>query len=744
MKRMISFLLGLGLGVSALAGRSLMAERALMDSARMVPPKMRMEWLYQHGEKPRIKEGGLRAEADSGLKLVGKWGRGPAAEVTGKDTLVVLTLGSEVALLNFSNPDSPVVLSEIQFPSLTAQSYLVDSLLYTSSNADLEVWNISDPDSPVQRGTLPAPVGDFWIRDTFLYHIRRDTFHVLSIANSANLHDLGSCVESGSVTTGSGNTVVVCQGGGLAFVDVSNPANPHQVGTYSCGHALSATARGNLVCASYEETADPYPVRFITLDISTPSSPRLLGKLNDLGGYDIFLDGPLAFVSGRDQSKEPFQIISIVDSAHPAFVDSCRTTQDANWGVWSSPSLNRAFVADGGDGLAVVDVSNLNDPVLDTFALVAATAEDVAVQGSYCYVADGLAGLRVLDISNPNVPHEVGSLDTSYMGSWSYSVAVQDSFAFFNLYHPWFRTADISDPTNPRLAGGCSYPPNEEPKAIVVRDTFAYAAMSYDFNVINVARPREPVVVGTCGLPYMTYDLGLQGTLAYVPNGISLQVVDVATPDSPHVIGSWNGIAFGLDVRDTILYVVGQQVLNTISVANPAALYLLDSLPLPFITFDVVVTDSVAYVGGYQKLQAVDVSDSRNLKLLGAAWIPPYAIHRLTYEQPHIYVACTDGGVSIIDTLQTGVSEGPSGLLKMEVQAVPTVTAGRVKLLSGNTGPWQGPVTVFDASGAKVSGAMTDRNGEVDFANAPSGVYLLRYGTEKGSGIVKVVKTTRR
>jgi hypothetical protein len=232
MKRTFVLLLGLGLAVVAVAGWSRMGERAMMDSARAVPPKMRMEWMYERegSRDQEIKgssDGRWRTEAESGLVLRGKWGRGPAAEVTGKDTLVVLTLGSEVALLSFAEPDSPRVLSEIQFPSLTAQSYLVDSLLYTSSNVDLEVWNVSDPTQPVKRGQLLGQVGDFWIRDTFLYFIRRDTFHVISIANSANLYELGSCVESGSVTTGTGNTVIVNQNGSYAFVDVSNPASPH-------------------------------------------------------------------------------------------------------------------------------------------------------------------------------------------------------------------------------------------------------------------------------------------------------------------------------------------------------------------------------------------------------------------------------------------------------------------------------------------------------------------------------------
>ena len=234
MKRTIVLLLGVGLAVVAVAGRPLMNERVLMDSARTVPPKFRAEWLHERmsSDQCRVTNTGAAAvDSGSGLRLLSKWGRGPAAEVTGKDTLVVLTLGSEVALLNFAQPDSPQVLSEIQFPSLTAQSYLEDSLLYTSSNADLEVWNVAGPTQPVKRGQLLGAVGDFWIRDTLLFYIRSDTFHVISIASPSNMYQLGSCVESGSATTGSGSTVVVCQGSGFAFVDVSNPASPHEIAT---------------------------------------------------------------------------------------------------------------------------------------------------------------------------------------------------------------------------------------------------------------------------------------------------------------------------------------------------------------------------------------------------------------------------------------------------------------------------------------------------------------------------------
>lgn len=726
----------------AAAGRPGMDERALMDSARSVPPKLRLEWLRKRGIEMPGYAGGPKS--DSGLRLVSKWGRGPAAEVTGEDTLVVLTLGSEVALLSFADPDSPRVLSEIQFPSLTAQSCLVDSLLYTSSNADLEVWNVSDPTQPVKRGELLGPVGDFWIRDTFLFYIRRDTFYSLSIANPANPYELGFCLEAGSATTGSENTVVVCQSGGFAFVDVSNPASPHEVGSYPCGHALSAIARGNLVCASYEETSDPYPVRFITLDISTPTSPRLLAKLNDLGGYDIFLDGPLAFVSGRVWSDNPpFQILSIADSAHPAFIDSCRTTTRYPWGVWENAGLNRALVADEYDGLAIVDISNLNNTVLDTSIMVAASAEDVAVDGHYCYVADGMAGLRILDVTDPAKPALVGGIDTAYEGASSYSVAARDSIMYACWFYPYFRTYDVSDPTQPDLLGAC-FPPDEEPMDMVLRDSFVYAASNYEFNIVSVARPRQPVVVGTCGLPERSREVLLADTLAYVDNLFSVTVLSIAEPTNPRIIGAWDGRPNGIDLHDTILYAVAPETLWCLSVSNPSAPSVLGFAPVPRYMHDVVVVDTIAYCAGWE-MAFVSVADPRNLRRLPDRWVPPSWIRRVIYAPPYIYTCCTDGGVSIHETLETGISEEAKRPMVGQAMVVPTVTTGWVRFLTNDAEPWRGRVTVYDPTGAQY--AVTsgfNGNRSIDLSSAPGGVYLLRLETDKGSSIVKVVKTVRR
>ena len=54
-------------------------------------------------------------------------------------------------------------------------------------------------------------------------------------------------------------------------------------------------------------------------------------------------------------------------------------------------------------------------------------ARGVAVAGGYAYVADGLQGLRVIDVSTPSAPVEVGFVDTS---GAAYGVAVAGGYAY--------------------------------------------------------------------------------------------------------------------------------------------------------------------------------------------------------------------------------------------------------------------------------------------------------------------------
>jgi hypothetical protein len=470
-------------------------------------------------------------------------------------------------------------------------------------------------------------------------------------------------------------------------------------------------------------------VRFITLDISTPSSPRLLAKLNNVGGYDIFLDGPLAFVSGRGpwvENPQPFQILSIADSAHPAFIDSCRTTFDYPWAVWENAGLERAFVANRYGGLAAVDIHNLNNPVLDTAVLRTGSAVDVHVDGDLCYVAGETDGFRVLDVTDPTHPVYLSGLDTSlFTDAANYSLTARDSFAFVGWRKPFLRVVSVTDPLHPQMVGACSL--FSWPRDMVLRDSLLYIGEDYRFQVVNVAQPREPKVVGSCGLPDRTFGMCIRDSLAYVANVEDVSVVDIAQPADPHILDTIGGYPNSIDVSDTFMFVVSDFWLSSYSVANPLQPRVLDSVYLSGgYAQDVLVLDSIAYCGGWV-VQMVNVRDPGNLRVLTSTWTPPTFLHRLEFWEPYVYAACTEGGICVLETCALGVAEAshqPRRRGELSVRPNPSRTS---VVISGESGDRFGTARILDVAGRTVllKKGEGSCNIQLDVSRLPAGLYFV-------------------
>jgi hypothetical protein len=152
------------------------------------------------------------------------------------------------------------------------------------------------------------------------------------------------------------NLVLASTGdGGLAIIDVSNPADPQWVGGYDTGrHPHYAAISGN---HAYVLVGDAV---MQVIDVSNPGNPQRVG------GYDT---------SGRAG------------------------------GV--AVSGNYAYVAVGYSGLQIIDVSDPADPQRVSGYDTSGFAHGVAISGRYAYVADAIPALHVIDISNPANPQRV-------------------------------------------------------------------------------------------------------------------------------------------------------------------------------------------------------------------------------------------------------------------------------------------------------------------------------------------------
>lgn len=453
----------------------------------------------------------------------------------------------------------------------------------------------------------------------------------------------------------------------------------------------------------------------------------------------MYLIDTLAFGAGEEDFSK-ITVTSVADSTRPRVLGSAGRP---GWGtgVWVSGPAQSAFVGAHWTGLQVYDIQNASMPVRDTFLLDADEAVDVCIDDGKAYVANYMSGLKILDINDPRGPSTLGTYDTAGQMPSMASAVAGDSFAFVDWF--WFRVVDVSDPAHPKAAGQLD--PFNPPQDMVLRDSFVYCAEMNRFQIVNVARPRQPVLVGNCVLSATGRNIALRDTIAFVAMGSSgLVCVNVSDPTSPSIIGSWGGRSSGVSLVDTIAYVAGPYTgLVSLDVSDPTSPRVIDSLYLSDTLWwnDVRASGSRVYVGG-ERVLTVDASDPANLFVRGTV-SPPYLVQRLAYSPPYLYAACLEAGVGVYESTAVGVVDRASrslsaaNLLKVEPNPVRSVVS--VVGLNDKSG-----VSVFDAAGRDVSKRVrfTRDAGLVRLGidRLPKGLYFVCEAGKEVRNVVKFVK----
>ncbi len=674
------------------------------------------------------------------VKMIGKWGRGPAARVTGRDTLVYLALGSEVAIFNCVNAHNPIIVNEIQCRYVVDRPILKDSILYCVLQGGVEVFNVANPASVTRIRYLPISTVDMCISDTMAYTIDADSFKAYRIVAPDSFQRMGACADSGYYIAADSGFAYLCDRWGLYVIDATDPANPHQVSVVT-GAQTGAALIDSGYC--YYTQLGP-STAFVVADVSDPYSPHELGRRPNTPGGDIYKLGFYAYLSG-------FQIMDVSQRNNPTQICSLAV---GGIGVWTRSPYTYSFVA-----IAGLMTININDPVHpyeDTLMARADLSYDISTAGALACVANFRAGMKLLDVSNATVPLQVGEYDTTAPSAVVLAAADRDSLAYLTTSQ-WppahFRVVDVIHPENPNLLGGClTY---NRGNAVAVRDSLAYVVEDYKLEVFSIANPQNPRLVGSCGLVNASWDLCLADTLAYVTS-LPTQVVNVKDPANPVVVGSINdGAAYGIGVQDTIALVGGENKLDAVSVANPAQPYVISSFPLPGeYCYGIALDVSLAYVGTSSEFRVFDISDPSAMRCVGY-YVAPSAVVRVRRQDSLIYAACYDGGVCIFETTSTNaISEAsPTASRPQSFALTPNPASSFVDIrleVKQNTNA-SNTVKFFNAVGRVVLDVsyVTDRGQQprsqrVDISTFPDGCYFVAVEPSGQGRVQKVIKTGKR
>jgi hypothetical protein len=209
-----------------------------------------------------------------------------------------------------------------------------------------------------------------------------------------------------------------------------------------------------------------------------------------------------------------------------------------------------AFVAAGSAGLIVVDVTNLQAPVIAAQLATPGAAYDVRVAGSVAYVAQAV-GLLVVDVTDPAHPARLGSLPIE--GGDTVRLAVGSGLVYLADMAMGLRIVDVSNPTLPVEVG--SVPLAGTPRAVSLGGTGlggfglvgSYAVVACGDEgvaVVDVSDPTNPVEVGSTAVDApRAGSVVVRGHYAYVAAGEAavyggLHTVELQDPTDPVEVGA--------------------------------------------------------------------------------------------------------------------------------------------------------------------------------------------------------------
>jgi len=392
---------------------------------------------------------------------------------------------------------------------------------YIGEGPRLTILNVSNPASPTVVGKtppLPDVVRGVYVAGGYAYVADHNAgLRVVDVSNPANPMEVGFYHTPGNVeaVAVAGDYAYVAAGG-LRVVDVSDPTTPVEVGFYEHGGSVA-------VAGIYAYIASGNSLRVV--DVSDPFNPEEVGFYDTLASTKgVAVAGDYAYVVFAAEGGSSLQIIDISTPSNPRKVGS--------WSVGLIEDVavvgGHAYVVILDAGMWVVDISTPTNPGEAGFYDTPGYANGVDVVGGYAYVtnlwADVIAvrgGLRVVDILVPANPRRVGSY---YTHADVQDVAVVGDYAYVATVYSGLRVVDVSNPSNPTWEG--SYYTPEYAKAVAVAGGYAYVVgdsgyPDYDgwLRVVNISTPASPTGVGFYDTPGSVHNVAVAGNYAYVADG---------------------------------------------------------------------------------------------------------------------------------------------------------------------------------------------------------------------------------
>jgi hypothetical protein len=383
---------------------------------------------------------------------------------------------------------------------------------------------------------------------------------------------------------------VVSSSSGLHIVDLTDPANPQEIGR-ATWYDWGFLSGGVYVIGNRAYVATTYGC--CAFDISDPTHPIQLARWwEDRSLCDIFVNDTIAII----QIEQEYGSIPVVADIS----DLENVQQIGDFGdriMWPlGMAGNYLYVANSEGGVLVFDLSIPSQPVQVAQVDTTMPGGLGTIAGDYAYFGTLYDGVRIIDVSNPLQPVEVASCDTG----WCCNLTVINSHLVISRDDGCIDVWNVVDPVHPVIEGELS----SMPEFMEISGSGNLICLGYYYNimavaVVDISNPAAPVQVSSFGANGTLLNLTIGGTVAYAGGGwVSLRTISLADPLHPLNLGAVGEQSGDIAVRGNYAYMTDRNSgLVVFDVSNPAEPEYVHCTPGGYLQ-KIVIPANYAYVIG--------------------------------------------------------------------------------------------------------------------------------------------------
>lgn len=304
------------------------------------------------------------------------------------------------------------------------------------------------------------------------------------------------------------------------------------------------------------------------LEVTPQGEISILGTYDTNGfAYSSYISGNFAYIA---DGAEGLKVVDVSDPTNPILVGSLANSSTAV-GIYVSGRY--AYMADNNDGLYIIDVIHPTQPVLvSTYPMN--NNSDVKVVGQYAYVTDGSAGIRVLDVSNPSAVKLVSTYNTPGTPT---KLFINGKYLYLADGGSGLEIYDISNPANITAVGNIATADNAQ--GVYVTGRYAYVAIGgTGFDIIDVSDPTAPELLSQTDTDGISRDLFTAGNYLYLADqDAHLKIFSVASSTAPVLIGGYStvGTAQAVTIAGKYAYISdgngGLEIFDITGILAPSA-----------------------------------------------------------------------------------------------------------------------------------------------------------------------------